>query len=185
MIPQEQGTQAWDRYAYTNNNSVRYNDPTGHMVDEGDTRDDGGDYTSQDQFHDAVLQEQNEYIICESGNESYCSSGDYVKMVATGDRKIGWDASLVPWDDVAIDLLGIIGDAIPIAQLPATYAEGAKLFNWSISGVEAYDNGWDIAQGDRDYTAVALDTISLVPEFGAVGSVLGLVHNVLKGFYLY
>ena len=185
MIPQEQGTQAWDRYAYTNNNPVRYNDPTGHMVDEGDTRDDGGDYTSQDQFHDAVLQEQNEYIICESGNESYCSSGDYVKMVATGDRKIGWDASLVPWDDVAIDLLGIIGDAIPIAQLPATYAEGAKLFNWSISGVEAYDNGWDIAQGDRDYTAVALDTISLVPEFGAVGSVLGLVHNVLKGFYLY
>jgi RHS repeat-associated protein len=25
-----QGVQAWDRYAYTNNNPVRYNDPTGH-----------------------------------------------------------------------------------------------------------------------------------------------------------
>jgi RHS repeat-associated protein len=31
IIPeQSQGTQAWDRYAYANNNSVRYNDPTGH-----------------------------------------------------------------------------------------------------------------------------------------------------------
>ena len=25
-----QGTQAWDRYAFVNNNPVRYNDPTGH-----------------------------------------------------------------------------------------------------------------------------------------------------------
>ena len=30
-----QGTQAWDRYAFVNNNPVRYNDPTGHQVDEG------------------------------------------------------------------------------------------------------------------------------------------------------
>lgn len=33
IIPQSQGTQAYDRYAYTNNNPVRYNDPTGHCVD--------------------------------------------------------------------------------------------------------------------------------------------------------
>ncbi len=31
-----QGTQAWDRYAFVNNNPVRYNDPTGHMIDEGE-----------------------------------------------------------------------------------------------------------------------------------------------------
>ena len=30
-----QGTQAWDRYAFVNNNPVRYNDPTGHGVDCG------------------------------------------------------------------------------------------------------------------------------------------------------
>jgi RHS repeat-associated protein len=31
LIPeQSQGAQAWDRYAYVNNNPVRYNDPTGH-----------------------------------------------------------------------------------------------------------------------------------------------------------
>jgi RHS repeat-associated protein len=30
-----QGVQAWDRYAYTNNNPVRYNDPSGHCIWDG------------------------------------------------------------------------------------------------------------------------------------------------------
>jgi RHS repeat-associated protein len=39
IIPeQSQGVQAWDRFAYSNNNPVRYTDPTGHMLDAG-----GGD----------------------------------------------------------------------------------------------------------------------------------------------
>ena len=41
-----QGTQAWDRYAFVNNNPVRYNDPTGHMQsdpeDETPTEDKAG-----------------------------------------------------------------------------------------------------------------------------------------------
>jgi RHS repeat-associated protein len=33
VVPLEsQGVQAWDRYAYTNNNPVRYNDPSGHCI---------------------------------------------------------------------------------------------------------------------------------------------------------
>lgn len=33
VVPEAvQGVQAWDRYAYTNNNPVRYTDPTGHCV---------------------------------------------------------------------------------------------------------------------------------------------------------
>jgi RHS repeat-associated protein len=36
IVPtQTQGTQAWDRYAFVNNNPVRYIDPTGHSVDCG------------------------------------------------------------------------------------------------------------------------------------------------------
>jgi RHS repeat-associated protein len=35
IIPQAQGVQAWDRYAYSNNNPVRFNDPSGHMLDSG------------------------------------------------------------------------------------------------------------------------------------------------------
>jgi RHS repeat-associated protein len=32
-----QGTQAWDRYAFVNNNPVRYTDPTGHFLDSLNT----------------------------------------------------------------------------------------------------------------------------------------------------
>jgi RHS repeat-associated protein len=47
VIPQGQGSQAWDRYAGMNNNPVRYTDPTGHLVcsddnvAEGDCSDEG------------------------------------------------------------------------------------------------------------------------------------------------
>ena len=32
IIPLGQGIQAWDRYAYTNNNPLRYTDPSGHWI---------------------------------------------------------------------------------------------------------------------------------------------------------
>jgi RHS repeat-associated protein len=42
-----QGTQAWDRYAFVNNNPVRYTDPTGHRTCEEDGYNcEGDDYVS-------------------------------------------------------------------------------------------------------------------------------------------
>jgi len=35
IIPQNQGTLAWDRYAYVNNSPLNYTDPTGHWIDDG------------------------------------------------------------------------------------------------------------------------------------------------------
>jgi len=32
IIPQTQGTLAWDRYSYVNNSPVNYTDPTGHST---------------------------------------------------------------------------------------------------------------------------------------------------------
>jgi RHS repeat-associated protein len=40
-----QGTQAWDRFSYVNNNPVRFTDSTGHMLDQGES---GGDSESSD-----------------------------------------------------------------------------------------------------------------------------------------
>jgi len=71
IVPtQTQGTQAWDRYAFVNNNPVRYNDPSGHMV----TQDDGGTKKSYEQTQydrQRIAHEQ-----CEAGIESYCSYGE-------------------------------------------------------------------------------------------------------------
>jgi RHS repeat-associated protein len=40
IVPtQTQGTQAWDRYAFVNNNPVRYTDPTGHRCVAADGED--------------------------------------------------------------------------------------------------------------------------------------------------
>ena len=36
IIPQQQGVQAWDHYAYVNNVPTRYTDPSGHMCKDGD-----------------------------------------------------------------------------------------------------------------------------------------------------
>jgi RHS repeat-associated protein len=37
IVPQStQGVQAWDRFAYANNNPLRYTDPTGHTISCGD-----------------------------------------------------------------------------------------------------------------------------------------------------
>ncbi|MBV6397625.1 MAG: hypothetical protein HFACDABA_03239 [Anaerolineales bacterium] len=38
-----QGTQAWDRYAFVNNNPVRYTDPTGHMIVSDGSQSNPGD----------------------------------------------------------------------------------------------------------------------------------------------
>jgi RHS repeat-associated protein len=42
MIPQQQGSQAWDRYAGMNNNPLRYTDPSGHSVACGIGKEDCG-----------------------------------------------------------------------------------------------------------------------------------------------
>ncbi len=45
------GVQGYDRYAYGLNNPSRYTDPSGHMAWKGG----GGNYTFEDEFHDALL----------------------------------------------------------------------------------------------------------------------------------
>ena len=34
LIPQSQGVQAWDRYAYVNNNPIGYMDSSGHCLED-------------------------------------------------------------------------------------------------------------------------------------------------------
>jgi RHS repeat-associated protein len=50
LIPQPGDPQAWDRFAYASNNSLRYIDPTGHMISSA-IHDSDGDAQCNDPYH--------------------------------------------------------------------------------------------------------------------------------------
>jgi RHS repeat-associated protein len=128
VIPQQtQGTQAWDRYAYTNNNPVRYNDPTGHWMTEGDggcNPDVPGDCDPPSQPRDPGDKDKDNDGIPDtpdmsstvSSDGSICYSGDLIECLYSG--------SLLPNGDIIIsddewemfvlalylDILGRAGD---------------------------------------------------------------------------
>jgi len=68
-VPEPGNPMAWDRYAYVQNNPVRYSDPSGHMLWEGD---DGG-YNYRDNANDEYRRQRNDVQTCQSGNANYCS----------------------------------------------------------------------------------------------------------------
>jgi len=101
---------------------------------------------------------------------------------------IGWDPSLVLWDEVALDAGGLVGDLVPILQAPATIAEGAKIYNHGLNVAEIYLDAYDVVNSDDlaqvDWINVGLDVASFAPGFGAVPSAVGLVYNLSQGFHL-
>jgi len=74
-----QGVQAWDRYAGLNNNPVRFNDPTGHMIScgDGEVGACGGDTPESIYFEKQQYESK-----CQNGNDNYC--GHPVKGIAFG-----------------------------------------------------------------------------------------------------
>ena len=81
IIPQQQGTQAWDRYAYVNNSPIKYTDPSGHSVDcaIGEENCEAGEYIVDDS--NSVGDDQVETLWDDSWNEFHCDYcfGQYVK----------------------------------------------------------------------------------------------------------
>jgi hypothetical protein len=56
-----QGVQAWDRYAFVNNNSLRYNDPSGHFACGRDSGMGEGCVSENDSFTRAELKDAISY----------------------------------------------------------------------------------------------------------------------------
>jgi RHS repeat-associated protein len=122
IIPtQTQGTQAWDRYAFVNNNPVRYNDPTGHMAcDEINAN--GTCYTEEDTTNgkQAIDTKQG------CSNSQYCKDGkpktlssnleDIVKNnITTTDWDLPTPKSEIDWGNFIVgELLQFIGIGITI-----------------------------------------------------------------------
>jgi RHS repeat-associated protein len=76
VIPvQSQGVQAWDRYAYANNNAVRFNDPTGHRISCGD----------------------GEVGAC--GGDNINNSAQVIEKILAG-QKLRWDQLTIAYQDI-------------------------------------------------------------------------------------
>jgi len=119
--------------------------------------------------------------------EAPCTIHDEGRQPSPSYSPFGWDSSLVPWDEVALDGAGLLADAIPILQPPAMVAEGAKIFSNVLDVAELYLDANDFKPGNPaeiDVFNVLLDFGSFVPEFGAAPSGIGLFYNLSKGIVL-
>ena len=149
--------QAWNRYSYVRNNPIRYNDPSGHRVDDGCLGDNGGcNLTSLQKGRDAQkladITKESDDRKCAKGNRAYCSG--YVNMANNFIK----DASLMlnnTWDALTDNASGIgISDIIqPIIEIYCNY-----------KGTDCEPQAYSIAQ-----------TVDLVVE--AATNVLHLVEN--------
>jgi RHS repeat-associated protein len=88
IIPEaQQGVQAWDRFAYSNNNAVRYTDPTGHMVDDG-CQTEGCDWNEYKEIQNraqlAYFEKRTFYLQCEGKGGAGCPTWPSVVLGANG-----------------------------------------------------------------------------------------------------
>jgi RHS repeat-associated protein len=83
MIPQSQGTQAYDRYAFVNNNPIRYTDPTGHKncEEDGYNCDDEGLPTTEQQEIQALIDNGEYEAAIALANELYDIELDITSIV--------------------------------------------------------------------------------------------------------
>ena len=112
-----QGTQAWDRYAFVNNNPVRYNDPTGHQATncpENPCNDTGGG-GSGGVSGSGTSQDGEELIINYTRRQVYEIGETYGEDAALADglESVGWENPLANrggfgqgFDDIMVDSEG-------------------------------------------------------------------------------
>jgi len=158
LIPEQtQGTQAWDRFAYTNNNPVKFSDPTGHCAAPGLS------------------------IICGVAI-GYVAGAlvSYTRQVVANVKENGWSASAfteVDANDIAASAIvggiagGLIGSGVGASAGAAMIASSAG------TGMAVSALGYTVAAGD-DYETSEMVGSAIIG--GVAGALSGGVSNILK-----
>jgi RHS repeat-associated protein len=173
-----QGTQAWDRYAFVNNNPVRYNDPTGHMAEADNDQSYQDDPPpppepcTSNSDPKCVVPPPPLTVITQATPNPYGyttviqSSGGYIDWlhVVTNGAALVADASSV--------IFALAPESAPITAPVTVYGKAI-----SFAG-DVYD------AANRDFSAITLDLIGVVAEGTKLAKYLPIINfgTNLNGF---
>ncbi|GAB4449725.1 MAG: hypothetical protein OHK0041_11150 [Anaerolineales bacterium] len=173
IVPlQSQGTQAWDRYAYVNNNPVRYQDPSGHMRVE--------DQGSKRGCHD--------HCYCSISAEMNIKIG---RNYSAQDGKILRDLLRSKNEDAKNAVAYLVNNNIPIKHVEKDeLGKGAGAAWWNIKHPAEFNTLWiddSQLQGDYSYglSLVVHETVHLEQGATWAFSVLGEQEAWKVGFEVY
>jgi len=97
IIPEPVSPQSWDRYAYVNNNPIRFNDPSGHNVDCG---------IGESGCRQRIKVEKAEGLLSQIiKNNNYSNWDNLTKKEQKTLLDIGWDSDTFNMSDYAISSL--------------------------------------------------------------------------------
>jgi RHS repeat-associated protein len=153
-----QGTQAWDRYAFVNNNPVRYNDPTGHIAHDNDG-----------------------VVTCEDDNaENKGAKGQCTYPAPTIDPSSVDDASnpdpQVNIKDVIVDVLIVAAIAVAVVGIALAIAAIAGYAVIGIVSIFAFDAA--------EVAIATATTATVLPVANGLGIGAGLAFGIADGLKL-
>ena len=126
IVPEPGSPQSWDRYAYVNNNPVRYNDPSGHDVDCG---------IGESGCRQRIEVEKAENLLSKIVlHNNYTNWDDLNKKEQKTLLDIGWDFNSFNMSDYAISPLTDISGTLQDPLLYISLVVGYGLKGPAISG---------------------------------------------------
>ncbi len=188
-----QGTQAWDRYAFVNNNPVRYTDPTGHMGCDPEAREEGN--CEEDKATSTSQQGGGEDLLCTDTTDP-CVGAEYThEEVFDLTTQMTKDANQEFEDALKTAQTGVVIGAIAalvgaVALAPAVASVAIVLAGVAIAGivvgasltafglVQGYDASTksntasliSSAAGDSDSVHIAASLSNKTPTIRVMGS---------------